>query len=190
MKARIGAGFIAILASVSAPGQDRQLFHCATEDSTRGWAVPAEKLANALMASGDQDDRVAVEEAIRDNDLARNHRQFLRSKPIVLSVVGPRAYFVRPSSEPHHVPFYGAHTFRFWVVGADQHVLLSSAGDQFAVLSSSHESMHDVMVSQCRAGVCYDTTLIFSNGGYHDGSCATRSLADRQTVPGCHLRDG
>ena len=157
----------------------------ATEDSTAGWMSIGEPLARKLVADGNKIERDTVQDAIKDEGLARNYRQFFRARKIDLATTGRAAVFVRPASEPYYMPFYGAHIFRFWVVDAAGHVLLSSAADEVALLDSVHGGMRDLRVSQCRGGVCYDTTELFEHGQYRNGSCATRSIVTGATSAGC-----
>ena len=156
-----------------------------TEDSTAGWISIGEPLARTLVAGSDKLERDMVQEAIKEEGLARNYRQFFRARKIALATSGRAAVFVRPASEPYYMPFYGAHIFRFWVVDAAGHVLLSSAADEVALLDAVHGGMRDLRVSQCRGGACYDTTEIFEHGQYRNGRCATRSIVTGATSVGC-----
>ena len=157
----------------------------ATEQSTAGWMSIPEPLARTLVASGDKTDRELVDEAIKGDGLARNYRQFFRARKTALAVSGPPALFVRPASDPHYTPFYGAHIFRFWFISSTGNVLLASAADKVSVLDSVHAGMHDLAVSQCHGGACYDTTEVFEHGKYRDATCSTRSLDTGQTSAGC-----
>ncbi len=162
-------------------------FSSATEaPTTSGWQPITEKLAAALVARGDPTDRAELDDTIHSEHLPRNLRQFFVARPVPLSDGGLRTLFVRPPTEPYYQPFYGAHTFRFWVVDARGRILLAAQADRFAVLGSVHEGMHDVLVSQCRGGFCYDTTAAFHDGAYRDGACVTRTIDGGATTPQCH----
>ena len=157
----------------------------ATEDSTAGWATVEESLARALVRAGDAEDRRQLDDAIRDDGLPRNYRQFLRARPVHIAAAGHAGLFVRPAAQPHASAFYGAHTFRFWFVDAGGRVLFTSSADKVAVLPSVHEGMHDLRVSQCRGGECFETDEVFEHGRYRDGACVTTSIASGQSSPGC-----
>ncbi|HEX7688601.1 MAG TPA: hypothetical protein VF453_12895 [Burkholderiaceae bacterium] len=157
----------------------------ATEDSTAGWATVKESLAQALVHAGDAEDRRQLDDTIRDDGLPRNDRQFLRARPVQLAVAGHPGLFVRPATQPHANAFYGAHTFRFWFVDAGGRLLFTSTADKVAVLPSVHEGMHDLRVSQCRGGECFETDEVFERGRYRDGACVTTSIASGQASAGC-----
>jgi hypothetical protein len=152
-----------------------EMFSSATENSTFGWGGISEKLAKELIS---EDDRVLVTDAIADEGLSKNYRQFFRSKRIRLSPSEPPAYFIRPAKEPYYPVFYGAHTFRFWVVNVKGKVLLSGSADSVSVLNSIHDGMRDIMFTQCRSGTCYDTAEVYVNGEYQSGSISVRSISD------------
>lgn len=157
----------------------------ATEDATTGWATVSEPLAKALVASGDAQDREMLDDTIRDDGLRPNYRQFLRQRPVRLAVAGKPALFVRPATTPRAAAFYGAHTFRFWFVGAGSKVVFASSADRVAILETAHEGMRDLRVSQCRGGACFETTEVFEHGAYRDGACVTRDIESGRTTPGC-----
>ncbi len=161
------------------------LFESSTEDSTAGWSRIPERLAHALIASGDPTDRQLVDEAIHDDDLAHDDAQFFRAKPIRVALTGTPMRFVRPPDKPYHQVFYGAHIFRFWLVDARDHIVFASGADGFAVLKSSHGGMRDLRVSQCHGGYCYDTTLMFVHGQYVDAGCTTSAIDGGATTAGC-----
>ena len=92
---------------------------------------------------------------------------------------------MRPPDKPFHPPFYGAHIFRFWIVDAKGHIVFAAGADGFAMLTSSHEGMHDLRVSQCHGGACYATTEVFSHGKYKDAGCATTAIDGGAPTAGC-----
>lgn len=157
----------------------------ATEDSTSGWATVKESLAQALVRAGNAQDRRQLDDTIRDDGLPRNYRQLLRARPVHVAAAGPPGLFVRPAAQPHASAFYGAHTFRFWFVDAGGRLLFTSTADQVAVLPSVHEGMHDLRVSQCRGGECFETDEVFERGRYRNGACVATSIASGQASLGC-----
>jgi hypothetical protein len=178
----IAAAFLLAVSGVSAQNATPSF---ATEDSTKGWMTIDEPLARMILATGDKTDRELVEDTIKDEGLARNYRQFFRARKISLAAKGRADLFVRPASEPRYAPYYGAHVFRFWFIDAARHVVYASSADKVSLLGSQHEGMHDLLVSQCRSGYCYDTTVIFERGQYRDGSCSTTVLDTGHTSAGC-----
>jgi hypothetical protein len=151
------------------------MFSSATENSTFGWGGIPEKLAQELVS---KDDRVLLTDAIAQEGLSKNYHQFFRSKKISLSPSEPPAYFIRPAQEPYYPVFYGAHTFRFWVVNVKGKVLLSGSADSVSFLNSVHDGMRDIMLTQCRSGTCYDTLEVYGRGEYQSGSISVRTISD------------
>ena len=162
------------------------LFESSTEESTAGWSHIPERLAHALIASGDATDRQLVDDTIRDDELTHNDAQFFRAKAMRVALNGPPTRFVRPPDKPYHQVFYGAHIFRFWLVDAHDRIVFASGADGFAVLKSSHDGMHDLRVSQCHGGYCHDTRFEFAHGKYAGASCTTTVIDGGTTTAGCN----
>jgi hypothetical protein len=152
-----------------------KIFSSATENSTSGWGGIPEKLAQELVS---EDDRILLTDTIAQEGLSKNYHQFFRSKKIRLSPSEPLAYFIRPAKEPYYPVFYGAHTFRFWVVNVKGKVLLSGSADSVSFLNSIHDGMRDIMLTQCRSGTCYDTPEVYGSGEYRSGSTSVRTVSD------------
>jgi hypothetical protein len=151
------------------------MFSSATENSTFGWGGITEKLAQELVS---EDDRVLLMDTIAQEGLSKNYHQFFRSKRIRLSPSEPPAYFIRPAKVPYYPVFYGAHTFRFWVVNVKGKVLLSGSADSVSFLNSVHDGMRDIMLTQCRSGTCYNTPEVYGSGEYQRGSISVRTISD------------
>ena len=182
---RLFALLLAACAGTALAAPRDTLFESSTEESTAGWSRISERLAHALIAAGDATDRELVDDAIRDDELPHNDAQFFRAKAIRVALAGPPMRFVRPPDQPYHQVFYGAHIFRFWLVDAHDRVVFASAADGFAVLKASHGGMHDLRVSQCHGGYCYDATFEFTHGKYADAGCTTTLIDGGTATAGC-----
>lgn len=181
---------LAILAVIGkAIASPPQQFESTTESSTEGWDSISEKLANQLLTLGDKHDRKMIAAAINDYGLANNFHQFFRKAALNLSTKGDdRHFFVRPASEPYYSPFYGAHIFKFWLVTEHGKLLLTTAADKFSVLPNVSNNMHDLMISQCYGGYCYDTTLVYSHGQYRNQSCQKTLIATGEEISSSKLK--
>ena len=86
--------------------------------------------------------------------------------------------------------FYGAHIFNYWILDEHGKVVFSSASDKFSVMEDTHNGMHDLLISQCYGGRCYDTRLFFHDGRYNEGECTAVEIAAPQVTMPCSAIQG
>ena len=166
-----------------------KLFESGTESETRGWPHISESLAESLfIESGDY--RSFAKQAIKDNQLRGNLRQFLVQKQIPVSVdKKERFFFIRPPLKPYYSVLYGAHAYTFWIVNQNQKTVFFSAGDQFSVLEAISDGMHDVEVMNAFGGLAYRAVFAFDGSEYKAKSCSTEIIQDRRRIDGCERID-
>ena len=110
-------------------------------------------------------------ECLRENGLSRNEAERLFSVAAVpLESPKESLYFVRPTLEPYCMAFYGAHTFRYWLVVSHisnnrtkHRIIYEGNSDSIAILSSSSKGYPDIEVGTSRV-VEFVTSLWKYNG--------------------------
>lgn len=165
------------------------IFQNSAEDSTEKWNGVSEFSKKLVIES--MDDKNFLDAEIREKGLSKNHSPYLVEKPVPLGKTGGNYTFVRPATEPYLSTFYGAHVFRYWIIGNGKIIFLS-ASDRFSILSSSHNNMRDIVVTNYRGGWIYDDRYIFNSKKFYFYDCkaylATKpSISyDCNKVPGPH----
>lgn len=97
-------------------------------------------------------------ECLRENGLSISEAEKLFSVAAVpLQNQRESLYFVRPRLEPYCMAFYGAHTFRYWLVSSHlvnnknkYRIIYEGNSDSIAILSSSSKGYPDIEVGASR----------------------------------------
>lgn len=160
------------------------LFEAATEFPVAGWKPVSIQLSRAVLNTS-PDTKKLLDEEIDDKGLKKRYRDYFLWKPIPISVTGKQFKFVRPNFDPYLQSLYGAHTFHYWIVGANGSVLLTSASDRLAVLSDAHNGMRDLLISQCHGGWCFETRQIFDGRQYEPSVCEASEIANPDSKIPC-----
>lgn len=160
------------------------LFEAGTEFPVVGWRPVSSQLARAVL-NASPDTEELLNEEIEEKGLKRHYRNYFVWKPIPVSATGKQFNFVRPAFDPYMQSLYGAHTFFYWIVGANGSVLLTSASDRLAVLSETHNGMRDLLISQCHGGWCFETRQVFDGRRYGPGVCEASEIANPASKKPC-----
>jgi len=174
--------FLAICGNAFASGEF--LFSSATEDTTKGWSNPSEKIARIVIAD-DINIKKNIDEQIAEDGLKKNYRQFLSIKSVNLSELSESYNFIRPKSDLYS-SLYGAHIYHYWILNKYNKVVFSMTGDLFGILRGVTNGMHNIISRQCR-GIygCFDTTLAFIKNEYKPISCIKYQPEDNRKSLSC-----
>lgn len=177
---------LALILAATGSTAGQPVFSSSTEDVTtgNGWFTPDQKIATAVLASADRDQRLQIREYLVTNKV-KSARNLLAAAKIQLCSTCKETYlFLRPTSE-RYSPWYGAHSFTYWLITPRGKVVHTAAVDSFDLLEENNAEFRPIEQSICVTSKCYVTRLERVGDGYSTVSCRTRDIAYDKTENSC-----
>lgn len=162
------------------------VFSSSTDDITTGktWFTPSKKLASAVLDSTAPDQKELIREYLVANNI-KGVRNLLAAVKVRLCGSCKDAYvFIRPAST-RFSPWYGGHSFTYWLVSERGKVVHSAAVDSLDILDENTSALHPIQQSLCLTNQCFVTRLEFTGDSYSPVSCRTHDIANDKIVDGC-----